>query len=108
MSNPLLVSESTLTERYQTTIPDQVRKALGLKKREKIRFTIQPDGQVLLSRADQNEEDPVIGQFLSFLAQDISNHPERLSIVGSDLAGRIQSLISGIDIDLDLPLSEDE
>ncbi|NBD32458.1 MAG: regulator, partial [Cyanobacteria bacterium] len=29
-------SESTLTNRYQTTIPEPVRKALGLKKRDKI------------------------------------------------------------------------
>ncbi|MFM7907200.1 MAG: type II toxin-antitoxin system PrlF family antitoxin, partial [Microcystis sp.] len=28
--------ESTLTDRYQTTIPDSVRKALGLNKRDKI------------------------------------------------------------------------
>lgn len=104
MRNPLLVSESTLTERYQTTIPDQVRKVLGLKKREKIRFTIQADGQVMLSRAD--EEDPAIDQFLSFLAQDIKSNPQRLGLVDSDLAGRIQSLVSGVEIDLDAPLSD--
>ena len=35
MANALLVSESTLTDRYQTTVPDAVRKALHLNKREK-------------------------------------------------------------------------
>ena len=29
--------ESTLTDKYQTTIPDPIRKALNLKKRDKIR-----------------------------------------------------------------------
>ena len=30
MANPILVSESTLTDRYQTTVPGPVRKALHL------------------------------------------------------------------------------
>jgi antitoxin PrlF len=51
MANSLLITESTLTDRYQTTVPDAVRKALHLGKREKIRYTIQPDGNVLMSRA---------------------------------------------------------
>ena len=29
-------AESTLTDRYQTTVPEPVRKALGLNKRDKI------------------------------------------------------------------------
>ena len=47
MANPILVSESTLTDRYQTTVPGPVRKALHLHKREKIRYTIQPDGSLV-------------------------------------------------------------
>lgn len=39
---PAPCSESTLTDRYQTTIPEPIRKALGLNKRDKIRYTIQP------------------------------------------------------------------
>ncbi len=62
----VLHSESTLTDRYQTTVPETVRKALGLNKRDKIRYTIQPGGQVVLSRAAQSEDDPVLGQFLNF------------------------------------------
>ncbi|MFK0571220.1 type II toxin-antitoxin system PrlF family antitoxin [Endozoicomonas sp.] len=60
MKNSLLVAESTLTDRYQTTVPDTVRKALGLGKREKIRYTIQLDGSVLLSRADSDDSDPAL------------------------------------------------
>lgn len=56
-------SESTLTDRYQTTVPEPVRKALGLNKRDKICYTIQPDGQVVISRADQTESDPILGGF---------------------------------------------
>ena len=35
--------ESTLTDRFQTTVPQSVRRALRLNKRDKIHFTIRPD-----------------------------------------------------------------
>lgn len=108
MSNPILISESTLTDRYQTTVPDPVRKALHLNKREKIRYTVQADGQVLLSRVDQQDDDPILGQFLSFLAKDISDNPENVQAISNDLVDRVRSLVSGIEIDLDSPLSEED
>lgn len=109
MANPILVSESTLTDRYQTTVPDLVRKALHLNKREKIRFTIQPDGSVLLSRADQDNADPALAGFLSFLASDIQNNPQHLKAITPELVSQIQNLIGNVDVDLDSPLdSEDD
>lgn len=108
MANSLLITESTLTDRYQTTVPDAVRKALHLGKREKIRYTIQPDGNVLLSRADMHDEDPVLGSFLSFLASDIQKHPEHLRVATPELVSRIQGLVGSIDVDLDAPLDEED
>lgn len=108
MASSLLITESTLTDRYQTTVPDAVRKALHLEKREKIRYTIQPDGNVLLSRADMNDEDPVLGSFLSFLASDIQKHPEYIRAATPELVSRIQGLVGGIDVDLDAPLDEED
>ncbi len=106
MANTLLVSESTLTDRYQTTVPDAVRKALRLSKREKIRYTIQSDGNVLLSRADQNETDPALGEFLTFLTNDIQQNPQRLEAVTPELVSRIQNLVGDIEIDLDAHLND--
>lgn len=104
-----LDAESTLTDRYQTTVPETVRRALQLGKRDKIHYTIRPDGQVLLTRAVSAEpDDPVLGQFLGFLAQDIASHPERLQSVSPDLMQRIQSLVAGVEVDLDAPLSADD
>jgi antitoxin PrlF len=101
--------ESTLTDRYQTTVPETVRRALKLGKRDKIHYTIRPGGEVVLTRADASEEDdPVLGQFLGFLARDIANHPERLQAIDSTFVQRIQSLTGGIEIDLDAPLSADD
>ncbi len=44
--------ESTLTDRYQTTVPETVRRVLRLGKRDKIHYTIRPNGEVVLTRAE--------------------------------------------------------
>ncbi len=56
--------ESTLTDRYQTTVPETVRLALNLRKRDKLRYSIRPDGAVVITRVDETEShDPVLGNF---------------------------------------------
>lgn len=101
-------SESTLTDRYQTTIPDPVRKALGLNKRDKISYTIESDGKVVISRADPSQSDPILGQFLNFLARDIEKNPQHLQAISVDLLNRVQSLVSEVEIDLNAPLSDED
>ena len=108
MSQALLVSESTLTARYQTTIPATVREALQLKKKDKIQYTIQSDGNVLLSCAKPEEDDPVLDAFLAFLANDISKHPERLQPMTAQMKAEDDLLVEGIEVDLDSPLSEED
>jgi antitoxin PrlF len=98
--------ESTLTDRYQTTVPDSVRKALGLNKRDKIRYTIQPNGQVLMARADQS--DPVVEEFLDFLAKDLEKNPHRIQTISPELLSHVRSLISTVEIDLDAPLADED
>jgi antitoxin PrlF len=101
--------ESTLTDRYQTTVPDPVRRALKLGKRDKIRYVVQPDGAVLMTRAAPVEaDDPALGKFLEFLERDITNHPERVRAVGGKLAARIRSLVRGVHVDLDAPLATED
>lgn len=100
--------ESTLTDRYQTTVPETVRRALKLGKRDKIHYTIRPGGEVVLTRAEApDDDDPVLGQFLDFLAADIARHPERLQAVDAGLVQRLQSLVDGAEVDLDAALPED-
>ena len=102
-----LESESTLTDRYQTTVPETVRRALKLGKRDKIHYSIRPNGAVVMSRVTQTEEeDPVVRQFLSFLTQDLAKQPERIKTINPDFVDRIQSLVRGVEIDFEMPLSE--
>jgi antitoxin PrlF len=101
--------ESTLTDRYQTTVPETVRRALRLGKRDKIHYTIRSSGEVVLTRAEVSEgNDPVLGQFLNFLARDIASHPERLQAVDASFVQHIKSLVDHIEVDLDAPLSADD
>jgi len=101
--------ESSLTDRYQTTVPETVRRALKLGKRDKIHYSIRPSGDVVLTRANASEvDDPVLGLFLGFLARDIASHPERLQGVDAGFAQRLQSLAGGIEVDLDAALSADD
>ncbi len=102
--------ESTLTDRYQTTVPNAVRHALKLGKRDKIRYLIQPDGGVVLARAtSETEDDPVLGKFLNFMARDMASHPEHLKSIDAGLRKRIKALVKNAEVDLDTPLTpEDE
>ena len=101
--------ESTLTDRYQTTVPEMVRRSLRLGKRDKVHYSIRPNGEVVLSRAEVSEtDDPVLGQFLNFLSRDMAEHPERLQALDASFVQRCQSLTMGIEVDLDAPLSADD
>ena len=46
-----------------------------------------------------SEDDPVVGVFLSFLAEDMQNHPGRLTTLSLALAERIAGLIEDVDVD---------
>ena len=101
--------ESTLTDRYQTTVPEAVRRSLRLGKRDKIHYTIRPNGEVVLSRAQVAEaDDPVLSQFLDFLSRDITRHPERLQGLDMSFVERLRSLTCDTAVDLDAPLSADD
>jgi antitoxin PrlF len=108
MSADFIQAESTLTDRYQTTIPDTVRKALRLSKRDRIHYVIQPNGQVIMTKANQPEDDPVLETFLNFLAQDIKDNPQHIQALKSDLFNRVQSLVADVEFDIDAPLSDED
>jgi antitoxin PrlF len=109
-AQPIQRLESKLTARYQTTVPESVRNVLGLKKLDKISYPILSNGQVLISRADpdERETDPVLEKFLSFLARNLENNPQRLTTINSDLVNRVQSLVGDVAIDLSASLPEED
>lgn len=102
-------AKSTLTTRNQTTVPPAVRQALKLAPRDKVLYSIQPDGTVILARADPGKErDPVVEAFLEFLAQDMIANPRNIKPVDAGLAKRIRSLTRGVKVNLNSALARDE
>ena len=44
--------QSSLTDRYQTTVPARIRKALGLGKRDKLEWILDESGGVQIRKAE--------------------------------------------------------
>jgi antitoxin PrlF len=107
----VLEAESSLTDRYQTTVPESVRRALKLGKRDRVRYELLADHRVVISRVQPQAalgEDPVLGRFLDLLARDIASQPSRMRAVDSALVARLRNLVKGVDVDLDAPLAVDD
>jgi len=47
------MTQSTITDRFQTTIPLVVRKALKLKPRQRVSYAVQPDGSAVMRPVPQ-------------------------------------------------------
>ncbi|MDE0703270.1 MAG: type II toxin-antitoxin system PrlF family antitoxin [Rhodospirillaceae bacterium] len=62
---------ATMTAKGQITLPRTVRRALGVDVGAKVAFELREDGQIVVSRADAEHEDPAIAAFLDLLAGDI-------------------------------------
>jgi antitoxin PrlF len=94
----------SLTERYQTTVPSSVRRALNLKKHDKIVFKVGEDNKVTLERQSPETDDPVLGRFLDLLSADIAAGTAHVQPVTQALKDRIERLVGDVSIDLDQPL----
>jgi antitoxin PrlF len=99
---------SKLTDRYQTTVPTGVRKQLNLNKGDRIRYCTEPNGRVYIEPMRDETGDPALGAFLDMIEADITANPQRLRAFDGALHDRLKSLVVGIDVDLDAPLSSDD
>lgn len=105
----ILETESTLTDRYQTTIPETIRRKLRLNKRDKLLYAIQPDGTVVLSRVEPAIcVDPALVGFLGFLEQDLEARPHAIAPLDAGRRARAQALIEDIEVDLDATLHDED
>lgn len=97
---------SKVTSRSQTTLPNGVRKALGIKPGEDtLEWEIRGDEAIARrATADSDAEDPALAPFLQLLERDITEHPERLSGLPEDLYRRWMAVTEGMEGDLDDPI----
>ena len=113
VSSNYIVAESTLTDRYQTTVPAPVRKALQLQKQDKLVYSIHADGSIQIRRADETtddyDNDPIVEKFLAFLDREIEKHPERIVPLTAEWLEEFKELTEGVDVgDMSQPLSGDD
>ncbi len=67
---PEIHEVATLTSKGQITLPKSIRQMLGVGTGGKVAFDLR-GGEVVVTRADAEHEDPAIGAFLTLLARDI-------------------------------------
>lgn len=93
---------ATLTSKGQITLPKSIRQALGVDTGDKLVFDLR-DGEVVVTRAGAEHEDPAIGAFLNLLAADIQagrhvvDLPEDLARAMLKNAGHSADLDADID-----------
>ena len=96
--------QSSVTERFQTTIPKGVREALGLRRGDTLAYEVRGEEVVVRRRPEQEGDDPMLVAFLDLLERDLAAHPERLQRVPDALVQRGRELVDGVEIDLDAAL----
>ena len=81
-----------------------------LKPADKVRYVLMDDKTVVLTRSEDGGErsDPVIDDFMAFLATDMQENPSNVRPVRQDLLSRARDLTDGVTIDLDAPVETDD
>ncbi len=93
----ILEAESTLTSRYQTTIPDAVRKVLGLGKQDRLLYRVTDAGVVQLSKAQSlAAEDPALLPFLALLDRRLDGRPDSVVPYAEGDASQDLALVKGV------------
>ena len=108
-----LEAEAALTAQDQITVPATVRKTLDLRGgKSRVLFRYRPDeGIFVFMRAESsvgNTEDPALLPFLNLLEKDIQRSPARLAPFPTKLLKKACSLVKGMKVDLDGPLTGED
>lgn len=104
---PAIHEVATLTSKGQITLPKSIRQALGVDTGGKVAFDLR-GGEVVVTRADAEHEDPAIAAFLTLLARDIEagrnvrGLPEDLARTMLEHAGHKVDLGDDFDEDVEI------
>lgn len=107
VGTPALSYASTVTERFQTTVPAPVRAAMSLGRGDELTWAMKEDGTFVVSKASTEHEDPAIQGFLKVLESGITEGYVVPATV--EMRDRVAELIDGVEFDMNAPLpNEDE
>lgn len=96
---------ATMTAKGQITVPKPIRQALGADPGTRVKFELHEDGQVVVTRADIEHEDPAIRSFLDLIEKEIEAG-RGVEDIPDNVAQRMLEHVE-LDIDLDEPIEGD-
>ena len=102
---PIIHEVATMTAKGQITVPKLIRQALGADTGTKVAFELHESGQIVVSRADAEHEDPAIRAFLDLIEREIEAG-RGVEEIPDDVAREILEYAE-LDIDLDEPIEGD-
>ncbi len=88
---PSVVEQAKLTSKGQITLPKSIRQALGVSTGGRLRFELRGD-EVVVTRAEQEHNDPAIGAFLALLEADI-RQGQHIGVLPDDLERVMQETL---------------
>jgi antitoxin PrlF len=89
---------ATVTSKGQITLPKPIRQALGIAVGGRVAFDLRGT-DVVVTRADEEHEDPAIGAFLALLENDIKSG-KHIASMPDDLAqAMLSNLHHAVDLD---------
>lgn len=98
---PGIHEEATLTSKGQITLPKSIRQALGVTTGGKVAFELR-GGEVVVTRAETEHDDPAIGAFLGLLEADIRGG-RNVSVLPAELAQAMLANVNHVeDVDEDI------
>ena len=102
---PIISEVATMTAKGQITMPKPIRRALGADTGTRVTFELHENGQVVVSRADAEHEDPAIRGFLNLIEKEIEAG-RGVEEIPDHVAQRMLEHAE-LDIDLDEPIEGD-
>jgi antitoxin PrlF len=98
---PSIHELATLTSKGQITLPKSIRQALGVMTGGKVAFELR-GGEVVVTRAETEHEDPAINAFLGLLEADIRKG-KNVGMLPEELAQAMLANIGSVkDLDVDI------
>lgn len=97
----VLEEHSKITGKGQTTVPKRVRDTLGVRFGDEIVYRVTGDGAVTVENARRSTDESAVDAFLEFISSDIKRHPQNVTAIELEDARRLDSLLEGVDVDLD-------
>ncbi len=89
---------ATVTSKGQITLPKPIRQALGIGVGGKVAFDLRGT-DVVVTRADEEHEDPAIGAFLTLLENDIKSGKHLASMPDDLTQAMLSNLSHTVDLD---------